>query len=60
MAGNTISTGLIIVGFVLLIDSFTTIQNMFTGATATFTNGFELLLGLVVIVIGFKIREMKM
>jgi len=59
MAGNTISTALIIVGFVLLIDSFTTIQNMFTGATATFTNGFELILALLVIGIGFKARGMK-
>ncbi len=59
MAGNSISTALIIVGFVLLLDSFVTIQNMFTGATATFTNGFELLLGLIVIAIGFKARAMK-
>jgi len=59
MAGNH-STILIIVGFLLLIDSFVTIQNMFTGATATFTNGFELLLGLVVIAIGFMMRKMKM
>jgi len=58
MAGHH-STALIIVGFLLLLDSFVTIQNMFTGATATFTNGFELLLGLVVIVIGFMLREMK-
>lgn len=53
------STILIVIGFLLLLDSFVTIQNMFTGATATFTNGFELLLGLAVIVIGFKMREMK-
>jgi hypothetical protein len=58
MAGH-MSSALIIIGFLLLLDSFVTIQNMFTGATATFTNGFELLLGLAVIVIGFKIREMK-
>jgi len=58
MAGQ-MSTILIVIGFLLLLDSFVTIQNMFTGATATFTNGFELLLGLAVIVIGFKAREMK-
>ena len=50
---------LIIVGLLLLADSFLTIQNMFTGGTQTFVNYFELILGLVTIVVGYQIREMK-
>ena len=59
MAGKHISSITMIIGFILVLDSFLVIQNMFTGATVTFTNGLELLLGLVVIGIGFKLREMK-
>ncbi|MCP6727175.1 MAG: hypothetical protein KJI69_04065 [Patescibacteria group bacterium] len=59
MAGTHLPTITMIIGFILVLDSFLVIQNMFTGATVTFTNGIELLLGLVVIGIGFKLREMK-
>lgn len=59
MAGTHLPTITMIIGFILVLDSFLVIQNMFTGATVTFTNGLELLLGLVVIGIGFKLREMK-
>ena len=48
-----------IIGFILVLDSFLVIQNTFTGASMTFTNGLELILGLIVIGIGFKMREMK-
>jgi hypothetical protein len=59
MAGTHLPTITMIIGFILVLDSFLVIQNMFTGATVTFTNGLELLLGLIVIGIGFKLREMK-
>ena len=59
MAGTHLPTITMLIGFILVLDSFLVIQNMFTGATVTFTNGVELLLGLVVIGIGFKLREMK-
>ncbi len=60
MAGKHLSSITMIIGFILVLDSFLVLQNMFTGATATFVNGLELILGLGVIGIGFKIREMKM
>jgi len=59
MAGKHMASITMIIGFILVLDSFLVIQNMFTGATMTFTNGLELILGLIVIGIGFKMREMK-
>jgi len=58
MAGNK-GLFVIIVGLLLLADSFLTIQNMFTGGSQTFVNYFELILGLITIVVGYQIREKK-
>jgi len=53
MAGkDTGGTFVAIIGFIIILDSFLTIQNNFTGATATFVNGFELLLGILVVGVG--------
>jgi len=53
MAGkDTGGTFVAIIGFIIILDSFLTIQNTFTGATATFVNGFELLLGIIVVGVG--------
>ncbi len=53
MAGkDTGGTFVALIGFLIILDSFVTIQNVFTGATVTFTNGFELLLGIIVVGVG--------
>ncbi len=49
---NTGGTFVALIGLLIILDSFVTIQNTFTGATATFTNGFELLLGIIVVGVG--------
>lgn len=60
MAGKHTGIITIIVGLILILDSFVVIQNMFIGTTgAVVTNGFELILGIVVLGIGIKIRQMK-
>jgi len=60
MAGKNTGIITIIIGLVLILDSLIVIQNMFIGTTgAVVTNGFELILGIIVIGIGIKIRQMK-
>jgi len=59
MASHHKGLYVIIIGLLILADSFLTIQNMFTGGTQTFVNYFELILGLVTIGVGYKIHEMK-
>jgi len=60
MTGKHTGIITIIVGLILILDSFVVIQNMFIGTTgAIVTNGFELILGIVVLGIGIKIRQMK-
>lgn len=59
MAGkNTGGTFVALIGLLIILDSFVTIQNTFTGATQTFTNGFELILGIVVVLLGVWQRGM--
>ncbi len=58
MAGNK-GLFVIVIGLLILADSFLTIQNNFTGGTQTFVNYFELILGLATIVVGYQIRELK-
>ena len=48
---------LIFLGILLVIDSFYSIQSLFTGLQANFVNIGELLIGLVVGFYGFKARE---
>jgi uncharacterized membrane protein len=55
MHGNV----LIFVGLLLLLDAFVTIQTMLGFATISFFNGAEFVIGLIVIYLGFKAREMK-
>ena len=52
MGKDTGGTFVALIGFLIILDSFVTIQNVFTGATVTFTNGFELLLGIIVVGVG--------
>lgn len=56
---NTGGTYVIIIGLILLLDSFVTVQNFFTGGTQTFVNMFEFLLGIVTIGVGFHVRGLK-
>ncbi len=57
MAGSHLGTIAILVGFVLILDSFFVIQSMFAPVSVTFVNGVELILGLVVIGVGIKARQ---
>jgi len=57
MAGSHLGTIAILVGFVLILDSFFVIQSMFTPISITFVNGIELVLGLIVVGIGIKARQ---
>lgn len=57
MAGSHLGTIAVLVGFVLILDSFFVIQSMFTPVSVTFVNGVELVLGLIVVGIGIKVRQ---
>lgn len=58
MAGSHLGTIAVLVGFVLILDSFFVIQSMFAPAiSVTFVNVVELILGLIVIGIGIKARQ---
>ncbi len=57
---HILSWAILILGFILVVDSFTTIQASFGGATATagFFNFFEFIIG--AIFIGIGVKSMKM
>lgn len=50
---------LIVLGFLLIIDSFVGIQGMFGLVQINAFNGFEFIVGLIVGFFGYKAREMK-
>jgi len=58
MAGNTGGTFVAFIGFLIILDSFVTIQSLVTGVTFTTVNGFELLMGLIVLFLGLWQRGM--
>ena len=59
MAGSHLGTIAVLVGFVLILDSFFVIQSMFTpNISVSVVNGVELVLGLIVVGIGIKARQM--
>jgi len=57
---HIISWLILILGFILVIDSFTTLQANFGGATVTagFFNFFEFIIGAIFIGIGIKSLKM--
>jgi len=61
MAGKgNLGNAVLIIGFLLFIDSLIGFGNLFMGtAVAILLNSFEFVFSLILIVIGVKIRQMK-
>ena len=62
MANNMMMHGnlMIAIGLLLVLDAFIGIQGMIGFVQINVFNGFEFILGLAVVFLGFKAREHKM
>jgi hypothetical protein len=61
MAGKgNLGNGVLIIGFLLFVDSLIGFGNLFGGSgVAILLNSFEFVFSLILIVLGVKIRQMK-